>query len=185
MNSNFLFIDKIHDSVSRIETWLALPSTANSTNSNASNLDSVSSNPKHNHYINAKLLKVEIPKCNGKPLVLQSFGDLFSAAVDSKINIPDVVKLSFSKGDLYKDVQEPICGLLVTNKNYSITLKTFTGTLYKWTSFNKFLYGKFCIWNIAIYNIYEKCQWVKSNIRFSWSVPSDTYGKFVNQKSST
>ena len=67
MNSTFLFTDKIHDSVSRIETWLALPSTANSTNSNASNLDSVSSNPKHKHHINAKLLKVEIPKCNGKP----------------------------------------------------------------------------------------------------------------------
>ena len=131
MNITFLFTDKIHDSVSRIETWLALPSTANSTNSNASNLDSVSSNPKHNHHINAKLLKVEIPKCNGKPLVWQSFGDQFSAAVDSKINIPDVVKFSFSKGDLYKDVQEPICGLLVTNKNHSIALKTFTRTFYK------------------------------------------------------
>ena len=63
----------------------------------------------------------------------KSFGDQFLAAVDSKINIPDVVKFSFSRGDLYKDVQEPICGLLVTNKNYSIALKTFTRTLYKWT----------------------------------------------------
>ena len=45
MNSTFLFNDKLHDLVSNIETCPALPPTINPTNSNASDLESVSSNP--------------------------------------------------------------------------------------------------------------------------------------------
>ena len=45
MKSTFLINDKICNLVSRIETYLALPSATNSTNSNASDLDKVSSNP--------------------------------------------------------------------------------------------------------------------------------------------
>ena len=45
MNSIFLFNDKTHKLVSGIETSLTLPSTTNPTNSNASDLDSVSPNP--------------------------------------------------------------------------------------------------------------------------------------------
>ena len=54
MNSIFLFNDKIHNLVSRMETCLALPSTTNSTNSNAG-ADSVSFNPQNNHHTDAKL----------------------------------------------------------------------------------------------------------------------------------
>ena len=68
MNSTFLFNDKIYNLVSRIETCLALPSTTNPTNSNAGDLDSVSSNSQNNNYIDAKLPKIEIPKLNGKPI---------------------------------------------------------------------------------------------------------------------
>ena len=134
------FDNKIHDSVSRIETCLALPSATNSTNSNASYLDGVSSNPKHSHHFDAKLPKVDKLKFNGKPIEWQSFGNRFSTAVDSKTNIPDVVKFSLLKGVLWKDVQESICGLLVTNENYSTALNHFTITLWKLSNFNKFLW---------------------------------------------
>ena len=118
MNRTFLFNDKIHDLLSRIET-----STANPTISNASDLDSVSSKPQNNNHMDAKLTKIQIPKFNSKPIEWQSFWDQFSAAVDSKTNIPDVVKFSYLKGVLSKDVQESIPGLLTTNENYSIALK--------------------------------------------------------------
>ena len=98
MNSTFLFNDKIHDLVSTIETCLALPSTTNPTISNASDLGSVSSNPQNNNHVVAKLSKIEIRKFNGKPIERQSLWDQFSAAVDSKTNIPDVVKFSYSEG---------------------------------------------------------------------------------------
>ena len=123
MNSTFLFNDKIHDLLPRIETCLSLPSTNNPIITNASDLDSVSSNPQNNNHIDAKLPEIEIPKFNGKPIEWQSFWDQFSAAVDSKTNIPDVVKFSYLKGVLSKDVQESIPGLLTTNENYSIALK--------------------------------------------------------------
>ena len=118
MNSIF-FNDNIHDLLSRIETCFSLPSTTNPTITNASDLNSVSSNPQNNNHIDVKLAKIEIPKFNGKPIEWQSFGDQFSAAIDSKTNIPDVVKFSYLKGVLSKDVQE----LIITNENYSIALK--------------------------------------------------------------
>ena len=121
MNSTFLFNDKIHNLLSNIETCLSLSSATNPTITNASSgLDSVSSNPQNNNHIDAKLPKIEIPKFNGKPIEWQSFWDQFSAAVDSKTNIPDVVKFSYLKGVLSKDVQESIRGLLITNENYII-----------------------------------------------------------------
>ena len=123
MNSTFLFNDKIHDLLSNIETCLSLSSATNPTITNASDLDSVSSNPQNNNHIDAKLPEIEIPKVNGKPIEWQSFWDQFSAAVDSKTNIPDVVKFSYLKGVLSNDVQESIRGLLITNENYSIALK--------------------------------------------------------------
>ena len=95
MNSTFLFNDKIHDLVSRIETCLALPSTTNPTISNASDLGSVSSNPQNNNH---QLPKIKISKFNGKPIERLSFWDQFSAAVDSKTNIPDAVKFSYLEG---------------------------------------------------------------------------------------
>ena len=123
MNSTFSFNDKIHDLLSKIETCLSLPTTTNPLINNASELDSVSSKPQNNNHIDAKLPKIAIPKFNGKPTEWQSFWDQFSAAVDSKTNIPDVVKFSYLKGVLSKDVQESIPGLLTTNENYSIALK--------------------------------------------------------------
>ena len=123
----FLLNDEIHNLVSMIQTCLALPSTTDPTNSNGSDLDSVSSNPNNNHHIDAKLPKIKIPKFNGKPIEWQSFQDQFSSAVDSKTNIPDVVKFSHLKGVLSKDVQESIRGLLITNGNYSIALKILRG----------------------------------------------------------
>ena len=94
MSSTFLFNDKIHNLVSRIETCLSLPSTTNPTISNASDLDSVSSNPQNSNLTDVKLPKIEIPKFNGKPIEWQSFCDQISAAVHSKANIADVVKFS-------------------------------------------------------------------------------------------
>ena len=44
------------------------------------------------------------------------------------------------KGVLCKDVQESICGLLVTNESYSTALKNFTIKLWKLSNFNKFLW---------------------------------------------
>ena len=88
MNSTFLFNDKVYDLVSRIETCLTLPSTTNPTISNASDLESVSSNPQNNNHIDAKLPRIEIPKFNSKQIEWQSFWDQFSAAVDGKANIP-------------------------------------------------------------------------------------------------
>ena len=94
MSSTFLFNDKIHNLVSRIETCLSLPSTTNPTISNASDLNSVSSNPQNSNLTDVKLPKIEIPKFNGKPIEWQSFCDQISAAVHSKANIADVVKFS-------------------------------------------------------------------------------------------
>ena len=75
-----------------IKYTIALPSTTNSTNSNASDLNSVSFNPQNNHHIDAKLPKLEINQLSDKFL-----GSIL-AAVDSKTNLPDVVKFSYLKG---------------------------------------------------------------------------------------
>ena len=107
MNSTFFYLIIKCDLVSRTKTSLALPSTTNPTNSNASDLDSVPSNSHNNHHIDAKLPKTEIPKFNGKPIEWQSFWDQFYAAVDSKTNIPDVVKFSYLKGVLSKMFKSP------------------------------------------------------------------------------
>ena len=123
MNSTFLFNDKIHSLESRIETCLALLSTTNPTISNATDLDSVSSNLQSNNYIDPELPNIERPKFNGKSIEWQSFWDQFFASVDSKTNIPDVVKFSYLKGVLSKDVQESRRGFLTTNENCSIALK--------------------------------------------------------------
>ena len=69
------------------------------------------------------MIKFQKQRFNGKPIEWQSVLDQFSAAVDSKTNIPDVVKFFYLKGVLSKDVQEPIWGLLITDGNYSIALK--------------------------------------------------------------
>ena len=69
----------------------------NPTNSNASDLDSVSSNPRNNHLIDAKLSKIQIPKFNGKPIKWQNFGISFLQLFIVK-HIPDVVKFSYLKG---------------------------------------------------------------------------------------
>ena len=104
MNSTILFNDKIHNLLLRTETCLSLSSATNPTITNASDLDSVSSNPQNNSHVDAKLPKIEISKFNGKPIEWQIFWDQFSAAIDSKTNIPDVVKFSYLKGVLSKDV---------------------------------------------------------------------------------
>ena len=70
-----------------------------------------------------KLPKIEIPKFNCKPIEWQGFWDQFSAAVDSKTNIPNVVKFSYLTDVLSENIQESIRGLLKTNENYSIVLK--------------------------------------------------------------
>ena len=49
-----------------IKYTIALPSTTNSTNSNASDLNSVSFNPQNNHHIDAKLPKLEINQLSDK-----------------------------------------------------------------------------------------------------------------------
>ena len=104
MNITFFISDKIHDLVTRIETCLALPSTTNPANSNASDLDSASSNQQNNNHIHAKLPKIEIPKFNGKPIEWQSFLDQCSTGDDSTTNTPDAVKFSYLKSALSKDV---------------------------------------------------------------------------------
>ena len=96
MNSTFLFNDEIQDLVSRIKTCLTTIST-NPKNSNASDLDSVSSNPRNNRLIDAKLSKIQIPKFNGKPIKWQNFGISFLQLFIVK-HIPDVVKFSYLKG---------------------------------------------------------------------------------------
>ena len=104
-------------------TCLNLTSTTNRTNSNVSDLDSVSSNSQNNQHIDAKLPKIKTPTFNSKPIEWQSLWDQFSAAVDSKTNIPDIVKSSYLKGVLSKDVQESIQGSLIAKEDYSIALK--------------------------------------------------------------
>ena len=165
MNSTFLSNDKIHDLLSRIETCFSLPSTTNPTITNASDLDSVSFNPQNNNHIDAKLPKIEIPKFSSKPTEWQSFLDQFSAAVDNKTNIPDVVKFSYLKGVLTKDVQDSIRGLLITNENYSTALKILRERYANKQVLKSSYMERFC--KIVTCNIYEKCQWVKSNVRFS------------------
>ena len=102
MNSTFLFNDKIHDLLSNIETCLSLSSATNPTITNASDLDSVSSNPQNNNHIDAKLPKIELPKFNGKPIEWQFFWYQFFAAVDSKTDRPDVVK--FQSKDVHSGI---------------------------------------------------------------------------------
>ena len=80
----------------------------NPTTSNASDFDSASSNPQNNNPIDPKLPKKETPKFNGKPIECQSFWNQLFAAVPSKTNIPDVVKFSYLKGVLSKDVYSGI-----------------------------------------------------------------------------
>ena len=91
MNSTFLFNDKIHDLLSRIEVYLSLSSTTNPTITNTSHLYSLSYNPQNNNHIDAKLPKIERPNFNSKPIEWQSFWDQFSAAVDSKRIYPTLL----------------------------------------------------------------------------------------------
>ena len=186
MNSTFFFNDKIHDLLSRIETCLSLSSATNPTIINTSDLDSVSSNPQKNNHIDAKLPKTEIPKFNGKPIEWQSFWDQFSAAVDSKTNIPDVVKFSYLKGVLSKDVQESIRGLLIANENYSIALKIIreryankqvliSSYMESFVKLQPITSMKNVSGLRAMYDL------VEGNVRnlSSLGVPSDTYGKLL------
>ena len=79
-------------------------------------------------------------------------------------NIPEVIKFSYLKSVLSKDVQESIRALLITNENYSIALNVLRERYA-----NKQVLISSCMENffkIATYNIYEKYQWVKSNLRF-------------------
>ena len=186
MNSPFLFNDKIHDLLSRIETCLSLPSTTNPTITNASDLNSVSSNPQNNNHIDVKLSKIEIPKFNGKPIEWQSFGDQFSAAVDSKTNIPDIVKFSYFKGVLSKDVQESIRALLITIENYSIALKIlrecYANKQVLISSFmESFVKLKPMKSMKNVKGLRAMYDLVDGNVRnlSSLGVPSDTYGKLL------
>ena len=122
MNNTSLFNHKIYDLVSRIEICLPLPSTTNSANSSAGDLDTVSYNPQNNHDIDAKLPKIEIPKFNGKLNEWQSFWISFLQRLTVKQIYPMLLNL-YLKGVLSKDFQESIHGLLITNENYGIAVK--------------------------------------------------------------
>ena len=186
MNSTFLFNDKVYDLVSRIETCLTLPSTTNPTISNASDLESVSSNPQNNNHIDAKLPRIEIPKFNSKQVEWQSFWDQFSAAVDGKANIPDVVKFSYLKSVLSKDAQESIRGWLITNENYSIALKILqelyaneqvliSSYMERFVKLQPITSMK----NISgLRAMYDLVEGTVRNLS-SLAVPSDTYGKLL------
>ena len=117
---------------------------------------------------------------------MQSFWDQFSAAVDSKTNIPDIVKFSYLKGVLSKDAQEFIGALLITIENYSIALKI----LRECYANKQVLIGSFMESFVklkpmksmknakglrAMYHL------VEGNVRnlSSLVVPSDTYGKLL------
>ena len=179
MSSTFLFNDKIHNLLSRIETCLTLPSTTNPTISNASDLDNVSSNPQNNNHTDVKLPKIEVPKFNGKPIEWQSFWDQFSAAVDSKINIPDVVKFSYLKGILSKDVKESIRGMLITNENYGIALKILRECCAnKQVLISSYMESFVKLQPITSMKMYDL---VEGNVRSlsSLGVSSDTYGKLL------
>ena len=76
------------------------------------------------HHIDTKFPKTEIPKLNGKLIEWLSFWDQFFAVVDSKTNILDVIKFFYLKGVLSKDVQYSIRGLLITNGNFRVALKS-------------------------------------------------------------
>ena len=83
----------------------------------------VPSGVSNNLQVQANLPKIEIPKFYGKPIEWQSFWDQLSAAVDSKTNIPNVVKITYLKNALNKDVLETISKLTLTNENCYIALK--------------------------------------------------------------
>ena len=186
MNSTFLFNDKIHDLLPRIETCLSLPSTNNPIITNASDLDSVSSNPQNNNHIDAKLPEIEIPKFNGKPIEWQNFWDQFSAAADSKTNIHEVANFFYLKSVLSKHVQESIRGLLITNENYSIALKI----LREYYSNKEVLISSYMESFVKLQPITSMKNvsglramhdLVEGNVRnlSSLGVPSDTYGKLL------
>ena len=186
MNSTFLFIDKIHDLLSRIEACLSLPSTTNPTITNASDLHSVSSNPQNNNLIDAKLPTIEIPKFDGKAIEWQSFWNQFSAAVDSKTNIPDVVKFTYLKGILSKDVQESIRGLLITNEIYSIALKIirerYANKQFLISSYmESFVKSQPITFMKNVNGLRAMYDLVEGNVRnlSSLGVPSDTIGKLL------
>mgnify|MGYP001795009530 CR=1 FL=1 len=107
MNQNLLFNDKIHDIILRIDTTLSLPTSHAAINSDSDTVISATSSAT-SFQVQANLPKIEIPKFYGKPIEWQSFWDQFSAAVDSKTNIPDVVKFSYLKSALSKEVLESI-----------------------------------------------------------------------------
>ena len=54
------------------------------------------------------------------------FGISFPQPLIVKTNIVDVVKFSYLKDFLSKDVQESIRGLLITNENYILALQVPT-----------------------------------------------------------
>ena len=97
----------------------------------------VSSGVSNNLQVQANLPKIEIPKFYGKPIEWQSFWDQLSAAVDSKTNIPNVVKITYLKNALNKDVLETISKLTLTNENCYIALKV----LKEWYADKKVLAG--------------------------------------------
>ena len=159
--------------------------TTNPTISNASDFDSASSNPQNKNHIDAKLPKKETPKFNGKPIECQSFWDQFFAAVPSKTNIPDVVKFSYLKGVLSKDVQESIWGLLITNEN-SIALKIlrerYANKQVLISSYRESFVKLQPITSMKnVSGLRAMYDLVEGNVRnlSSLGVPSDTYGKLL------
>ena len=123
---------------------------------------------------------------NSKPIQWQSFWDQFSVAVDSKTNIPNVVKFSYLKGVLSKDVQESIRVLLITNENYGIALKILreryankqvliSSYIESFVKVQPITSMKNVSWLRAMYDLIDR------NVRnlSSLGVPSDTYGKLL------
>ena len=86
-------------------TCFALPSTTNPKNFNASDLDRLLL-----AHRTTTILMLNFQKYRyDKSIEWLSFWDQFSVAVDSKTSILDVVKFSYFKGVLNKDVQKSIC----------------------------------------------------------------------------
>ena len=160
--------------------------TTNPTISNASDFDSASFNPQNKNHIDAKLPKKETPKFNGKPIECQSFWDQFFAAVPSKTNIPDVVKFSYLKGVLSKDVQNSIRGLLITNENYiycsKILRERYANKQVLISSYMEIfvkLQPKTSMKNVSgLKAMYDLVEGNVSHLS-SLAVPSETYGKLL------
>ena len=71
--------------------------------------------------VQMKLLKLQLPIFEGDILQWQEFWDIYNSAVH-KQDIPNVTKFSYLKGSLRNSAAAAICGILVTNDNYSVAI---------------------------------------------------------------